>query len=319
MIITMKPLDVTPTVSGPAAHGSEQGRHSALLGLLVNALLVVVKIGSGVVGHSYALIADGVESTTDILASVIVWRGLVVSTRAADSRYHFGYGKAEAVAASVVAMMLLGAAAGIAIQAAREIATPHQAPAPFTLVVLVVVVVTKEVLFRRVRAVGEGIDSTVVKVDAWHHRSDAITSAAAFVGIAVAVIGGPRWAVADSYAALAGAAIIAVNGGRFVRHAVGDLMDRAPGVEVLEQIKRSALAVDGVLGIEKILSRRFGMGYRVVLHVEADPAMSLYDAHIVGGRVRHALKTQLPFVVDVVVHMEPSPTRPGEQITPKKA
>jgi cation diffusion facilitator family transporter len=276
-----------------------------LLGLLVNALLVVVKIGAGIVGHSHALIADGVESTTDILSSLIVWRGLVVSARAADSRYHFGYGKAEAVAAAIVAMMLLGAAAGIAVQAGRAILTPHGAPAPFTLVVLVVVIGTKEILFRRVSAVGEAIGSTAVKVDAWHHRSDAITSAAAFIGIAVALIGGPRWAVADAYAALAGAAIIAANGGRFVRHAIVDLMDRAPDADVVEQIRQTALAVDGVLGIEKVLARRFGMGYRIVLHVEADPAMSLNDAHVLGGKVRHTLRTHLSFVVDVVVHMEP--------------
>lgn len=272
---------------------------------------MIVKIGAGIVGHSYALIADGVESTTDILASLIVWRGLVVSTRAADARYHFGYGKAEAIAAGVVALMLLGAAAGIAVEAVHELATPHRAPAPFTLIVLVAVIVTKEVLFRRVLAVGEGIDSTVVKIDAWHHRSDAITSAAAFVGIAAALVGGPRWAAADRYAALAGATIIAANGLRFVRSATADLMDRAPSGDVLDQIRRCAQSVDGVLGTEKILARRFGMGYRIVLHVEGDPAMSLHDAHVLGGRVRHALRTQLPFVVDVVVHMEPCPTRPA--------
>jgi cation diffusion facilitator family transporter len=253
------------------------------------------------------------ESTTDILSSLIVWRGLVVSARAADARYHFGYGKAEAIAAAVVAMMLLGAAAGIAIQAGRAIAAPAHAPAPFTLVVLLVVIVTKEVLFRRVSAVGDEIGSTAVQVDAWHHRSDAITSLAAFVGIAVAVVGGPRWAAADAYAALIGALIIVINGLRFLRTAVGDLMDRAPSEDVLAQIRRTALAVDGVRGIEKVLARRFGIGYRIVMHVEADPAMSLHDAHILGGRVRRVLRTELPFVVDVVVHMEPSPTSPASQ------
>ncbi len=290
-----------------------QGQRATLLGLLVNAVLVIVKIGAGFLGHSYALIADGVESTTDILASLIVWRGLLVSTRAADTRHHFGYGKAEALAAGVVAMMLLGAAAGIAAEAVHEIGTPHPAPAPFTLVVLVVVIVTKEGLFRRVLKVGEGIDSTVVKVDAWHHRSDAITSAAAFIGIAAALLGGPRWAAADRYAALVGAAIIAANGVRFVRSAVADLMDRAPSDDVLDQIRRCAQSVEGVLGTEKLLARRVGMGYRIVLHVEGHPAMSLHDAHRLGGRVRHALRTQLPFVVDVVVHMEPSPTNPGDR------
>ena len=303
----MESRKAAAATSGPDPRAARQGRRAALLGLLVNAVLVVVKIGAGVLGHSYALIADGIESTTDILSSLIVWRGLVVSARAADARYHFGYGKAEAVAAAVVAMMLLGAAAGIAIQAGRALTAPPRVPAAFTLVVLLVVIATKELLFRRVLAVGDAIGSTAVKVDAWHHRSDAITSATAFVGIAIALAGGPRWAVADAYAALVGALIIVVNGLRFLRHAVADLMDRAPDEDVLRQIRQTALAVEGVRGIEKILARRFGLGYRIVLHVEADPAMSLHDAHIVAGRVRRVLRTRLPFVVDVVVHMEPSP------------
>jgi cation diffusion facilitator family transporter len=308
------PGDGPATVSGHAERA--RGQRSALLGLLVNALLVVVKITAGVVGHSYALVADGVESTTDIFSSLIVWRGLVVAGRGADSRYHFGYGKAEAVAAAVVAMMLLAAAAGIAIQAVREVLTPHHVPAPFTLAVLVVVILTKEVLFRHVLAVGEGIGSTAVKVDAWHHRSDAITSAAAFVGIAVALAGGPRWAVADDVAALVASVIIAANGVRFLRPAFADLMDRAPGDDVLDVIRRTALEIDGVLGIEKVLARRLGMGYHLVVHVEADPAMSLHDAHILGGRVRRTLTRRLPFVVDAVIHMEPSPAPPAKTAVP---
>jgi cation diffusion facilitator family transporter len=149
-----------------------------------------------------------------------------------------------------------------------------------------------------------------VRVDAWHHRSDAISSAAAFLGIAIALAGGPGWAVADEYAALLAAVIIAFNGLRLLRPALADLMDRAPDSEILDQIRRTALEVGGVLGIEKVLARRFGMGYRVVLHVEADPAMSLHDAHVLGGRVRRTLAARLPYVVDTVIHMEPSPTPP---------
>lgn len=297
----------TPTATGEAERDRARGRRSTLLGLLVNAVLVVVKVAAGLLGHSSALIADGIESTTDIFSSLIVWRGLVVSGRAADARHHFGYGKAEAVASAVVSMMLLAAAGGIAVQALRELVTPHDAPAGFTLVVLAVVIVVKELLFRRVVAVGDAIGSTAVKVDAWHHRSDAITSAAAFVGIAIAVVGGPGWAAADEYAALVAAVIIAVNGVRFLRVAVADLMDRAPDADVLEAIRRTAGSVDGVLGIEKVLARRVGMGYHVVMHVEADPALPLHDAHVLGGKVRRTLTRQLPFVVDAVIHMEPSP------------
>lgn len=277
----------------------------ARLGLLTNAVLVIVKVATGIVGRSYALVADGVESTTDIFSSLIVSRGLQISGRSPDERYPFGYGKAEAVAAAAVALMLLGAAAGIAVQALREIRVPHTVPAPFTLVVLVAVIGLKELLFRTVFRVGEEVDSVAVRVDAWHHRADAITSGAAFVGISIALIGGPEWAEADDWAALAASGIIAANGVRFLRPAVYDLMDRAPSPAVLELVRHKALEVRGVRRIEKILARRSGAGYRVVLHVEADPTLSLKEAHTLGGRVRRKLVEEMPTMVDAVIHMEP--------------
>ena len=160
-------------------------------------------------------------------------RGLTIAGRTADERYHFGYAKAESVATAAVAVMLVVAAVGISIQAIREILTPHHVPAPYTLVVLVAVIATKETLFRRVLRAGSELGSLAVKADAWHHRSDAITSAAAFVGIAVALIGGPDWAEADDWAALLASGLIAWNGYRLLRPALDDLMDRAPDAEVI--------------------------------------------------------------------------------------
>ena len=154
-------------------------------GVLVNVGLAIVKFIAGVVGNSYVLIADAVESATDIFGSLVVWGGLHIAGRDPDEEYPFGYGKAESLAAAVVALMILGAAVGIAVQSVREILTPHLIPAPWTLGVLVTVVLIKLVLSRRVLVVGEQIGSTAVRADAWHHMSDAITSAAAFVGIAV--------------------------------------------------------------------------------------------------------------------------------------
>ena len=167
------------------------GIRTAQVGLLVNTVLAAVKILAGVFGRSYALIADGVESIADIFSSLIVWGGLRIASRSADDDYPFGYGKAEPIAAAAVALLLLAAAIGIAIESVREIVTPHHTPRPFTLVVLVGVVLVKEILFRRVVRVGSDVGSTAVRADAFHHRSDAITSAAAFVGISVALIGGP--------------------------------------------------------------------------------------------------------------------------------
>ena len=287
------------------AEGIRRGIRSAQAGLLVNAGLAVVKLIAGVLGNSYALVADAIESAADVFSSLIVWGGLRLSARSADESYPFGYGKAEALAGAVVALLMLGAAVLVAIQAAREIVTPHHAPAPFTLVVLVVVVLVKELLFRRVREVGEEVESTAVQADAWHHRSDAITSAAAFVGIAVALAGGPGWEEADDWAALVAAGIIFANGVRVLRPAVADLMDRAPDERVVDRIAAAARSIDDVRLVEQLKVRKHGLAYYVDIHVQADPAMSLHDAHVLSGRVKSAIRAAVPAVAGALVHMEP--------------
>ncbi len=207
--------------------GIGRGKHAARVGILTNSALAVFKLLAGVVGHSYALIADAIESSADIVSSAVVFGGLQVAGREADEQFPFGYGKAETLAGAVVALMLLGAAAGIAVEAVREIRVPHHAPASWTLVVLVAVVAVKWTLSRWVRKVATEIGSTAVRSDAGHHLSDALTSVAAFVGILIAVIGGPGWESADDWAALGASSVIAVNGLLLLRPAVADPMDRA--------------------------------------------------------------------------------------------
>jgi cation diffusion facilitator family transporter len=209
--------------------------------------------------------------------------------------------------------MLLGAALGIAVAAVGEIVTPHHAPAPFTLAVIAVVVVVKEVLSRSVLRLGDELDSNLVKADAWHHRSDAITSASAFVGIAVALWGGPGWESADDWAALVAAAVIAFNGVRLLRPAVQDLMDRMPEGSVVEQISTTAEGVDGVLAVEKLRVRKLGMEYFADLHVQADPTLSLFDAHALSGKVKAAIRSAVPGVNGVLIHMEPYEGAPVDE------
>ena len=282
-----------------------RGIRSAQVGLLVNVGLVLAKLIAGVVGNAFVLIADAVESSTDIFSSLVVWRGLHVAARPADEDHPFGHGKAEPLAAAVVALMLIGAAIGIAVVAVREIRTPHDLPAPFTLVVATVVIVVKELLYRWSAKVGDEVGSTAVRVDAWHHRSDAITSAAAFVGIAVALWGGAGWESADDWAALVAAAVVATNGVRMLRPAVHDLMDRAPAGEVSTRIASAAMAVPGVLAIEQLRVRGSGLDHAVDLHVQADPNLSLHDAHVLSGRVKAAIRQAVPTAVSVLIHMEP--------------
>jgi cation diffusion facilitator family transporter len=275
------------------------------LGLVVNGLLASIKLLAGIVGHSQALVADATESFADLFSSAVVWGGVQIAGRGPDEDHPFGHGKAEALAAGVVGVMLLVAALAIAIGAFREIVRPHQVPAPFTLGVLVGVVLVKEVLFRVVRRGAAAIGSYAVTADAWHHRSDAITSAAAFVGISVALIGGPGWEAADDVAALAASVIVVFNGIRVLRPAVDELMDRAPDAVLLDTVSRAALSVPGVLAIEKLRGRKHGRQYFLDIHVQADSGLSLRDAHILSGKVKTAIRTAQPMVENVLVHMEP--------------
>ena len=283
----------------------ERGVRSAQLSMVSNAALALVKLVAGVVGNSYALVADAIESSADIFSSLIVWGGLRIASKDADADYPFGYGKAETVASATVSLMLVGAAIGIAVEGAREIRTPHHAPEWWTLVVLVVVVVIKMTLGRTIGAVGAEVGSTAVKADAWHHFSDAITSAAAFVGISVALWKGAGWESADDWAALVAALVIMYNGVSMLRTSLRDLMDRHPGAEIAEPVRTVAESVEGVSAIEKLHVRRAGISYHVEIHVQANPTMSLAEAHALGGKVKSAIRAAQPRVRGVMVHMEP--------------
>jgi cation diffusion facilitator family transporter len=277
----------------------------AQAGLLTNALLVLVKLIAGIVGHANALVADAVESSADIFSSLIVWMGLSIAARPADEDHPYGHGKAEPLAAVVVSLMLLGAAVGISVIAIREIRTPHHLPAPFTLFVAAGVILLKELLYRRVSRVGREVGSTVVVADAWHHRADAISSLAAFIGISIALVGGRGWEAADDWAALAAAIVVAVNGVRTLRPAISGLMDEAPDRSVKERVLQAASEVDGVRSVENLNVRASGLGFYVDLHVKADPTLSLEDAHEIAASVKYAILKAVPSVVGVLVHMEP--------------
>ncbi|HPF61706.1 MAG: cation diffusion facilitator family transporter [Gemmatimonadales bacterium] len=283
----------------------DDGLRAVRSGVLANAGLAVVKGVAGVVGHSFALVADAVESLADILGSLVVWSGLRVSAQDADQDHPWGHGKAEPLAAGIVGLMLVGAAFGILVKAVHGILVPHPVPRAWTLIVIALVVLVKETLFRRVNQLADAIGSGVVAADAWHHRSDAISSAAAFVGVGIAVLGGQPLYWADEAAAIVAAFLIAMAAWRILRPAAHELMDGAPEAELLGTAAAAARGVGGVRRIEKLMARKVGTRHFVDLHVQADPTMSLHDAHILSGKVKTAIRRALPSVENVLVHMEP--------------
>src|SRR6476646_3401242 len=283
----------------------QTGARVALFGMIVNLIFAAAKILGGLFGNAYVLIADGIESALDIAGSLVIWGGLRFAARPPDETHPYGHGKAEPIAAVVVALGVLAAAAGLAIESVREILTPHHGPAPFTLVILIVVIVVKEFLFRYVNRLGRQAESTAVKTDAWHHRSDALTSTAAFVGISAALLGGEAWYSADDWAALFACAVIAANGVRLALPAFHEIMDTAPGGKIVKSILAVASSVPGVVEVEKCYARKMGLDYYVDLHVGVDGNISVHEGHEIAHRVKSAIQQSDSRVADVLVHIEP--------------
>lgn len=296
----------------PTAHTSarklQTGARWAALGILVNFILAAVKIASGILGNSYALIADGVESSLDIFSSCMTWAGLKFAARPPDESHPYGHGKAEPVAAFVGALGLLAAAVLLAKQSVHAIMCPGDMPKAFTLLTLVLVILVKETLFRFVIKAGQTISSTAVQADAWHHRSDAITSAAAFLGISVALIGGPRFQSADAWAALVACGFIAFNGVRLLKPAIYEMLDTAPAPELERGVRDVAASVPGVREVEKCRVRKMGLQFYVDLHVHVDAEISVRAGHLIAHNVKDALRAANPMVADVLVHIEPDMT-----------
>lgn len=288
---------------------ASKGIKTTLIGIFASLTLSAIKITSGALGNSYALIADGIESLADAFTSIIVLSGLRIASKPADADHPYGHGKAEPLAGVVVAFGLFIAAIIIIIQSIYEIITPHHAPATFTLAVLVLVVIIKEILFRYIIKVGKRIQSVAVINDAWHQRSDAITSFAVFIGISVALIGGEGYEVADDYAALFASIIIIINSYRLLKPALFELMDTAPPEETINKIRSVALEVPGVEGLDKCFMRKMGFEYFIDIHVIVDGNIPVNEGHEIAHKVKDKLKIIFLNISDVLVHIEPMELR----------
>ncbi len=292
---------------GPDCRGARTGRRIAAVGALINLILAAVKLTAGFVGHSTALLADGVESLTDVFSSLVVYGGLRMASRPPDRSHPYGHGKAESMAALVAALFLLVAAVSVAWQGIRELLAPSPMPRPFTLAVLAGVIVVKETLHQTMRRAGRRLGSRSLEGDAWHHRSDVLTSLVAFAGVAATLWGGEALAWADDGAALLACGIILVNGIRLIRPAVDEVMDASAPQRIESAVRSVAGGIEGVVNIEKCRIRKAGLGYQMDIHVQVEGEITVRAGHSIGHRVKEALlDCELP-VSDVIVHVEPGP------------
>ncbi len=292
-------------------HSLRAGQGSALSSVLVNGALGAAKLAAGVLGHSYALVADACESFGDVLGSCVTLYGLRIAAEPADRTHPAGHGRAETLASAATALALLAVGALIFWHAAQSIYAPREAPNPLTLLVLVPVIIAKECMFQWMHARGKKIGSLAVIADAWHQRSDVLTSVAALVGITVAWIGGPGWVHADSWAAMIASIWLAATGLWLLGPTLHELMEGNVDPALLRFISKSSIQVPGIKGIDKVWVRKLGMRLIVDLHIEVDPDISVQEGHQLAHDVKDKLQHELPQVRDVMVHVEPfDPERP---------
>lgn len=285
---------------------ANKGVRTTIIGIIISILLAAIKAVAGILGNSYALIADAIESASDVFTSIVVLAGLRIAQLPPDQKHPYGHGKAEPFAGIVVAIALFVAAIIIITQSIHEIITPHHAPAPFTLIVLVLVVLTKEFLFRYIIKIGTEVNSVAVKNDAWHHRSDAFTSGAAFIGISIALIGGEGYEQADDFAALFASGVIIFNAYRLLRPALDEIMDAAPSKEINQEIIYATNSVSGVIATDKCYVRKMGLDYYIDIHIIVDGNLTVHDGHEIAHNVKDYLMKTFPQISNVLVHVEPA-------------
>lgn len=280
-----------------------QGLHSSLLSIITNFVLALSKCVAGFLGHSFALVADGIESLSDVFSSSVVYIGLRVAMRPPDKSHPYGHGKAEPFAAAIVSFAMACAAVAIAIESLSLIRTPHPLPQPYTLWVLIAVFAIKLSLSRYALSVAHTIGSTAVRVDAWHHLSDAITSLFALIGISVALI--TRQASADDWAALCASPVILLSAWRQFQTPLAELLDTAPPPEIERHVREVAELVPGVVGLEKCFVRKVGFRYYVDLHVVVNGDISVRSGHAISHVVEDRVLAGVDHVAKVLVHIEP--------------
>ncbi|MBR9855283.1 MAG: cation transporter [Algicola sp.] len=273
--------------------------------LLGNIGLALIKGLAGFFGNSYALIADAIESTTDIFSSFLVLLGFKYAEKPPDDNHPYGHGKIEPLITFIVVAFLVTSATIIAYESIQHIRTPHKVPEPWTLFVLGGIILWKEISFQIVIRKSKQTQSSSLRADAWHHRSDAITSVMALIGISIALIFGEGYETADDWAALFASAFILYNSFLIFRPALGEIMDEHQYDDLIDEIRIKSLEVEGVLGTEKCFIRKSGMQFHVDLHAIVDGNISVERGHWIAHNLKDYLRNEIPNLGHVLIHIEP--------------
>lgn len=281
---------------------------TAYFSILSNFLLAGIKGSAGFFGNSYALIADAIESTTDVFASILVLLGLTYAKKPADKNHPYGHGKVEPLITFVVVAFLVVSAGVIVHESIQNIRSPQKTPETWTLAVLAAIILWKEISYRVVMKKSRQTGSSALRADAWHHRSDAITSVLAFIGISIAVLFGEGYETADDWAAIFAAGFILYNSYLIFRPALGEVMDEHRYDDLVAQVRKEALEVPGVLGTEKCYVRKAGMRYYIDLHARVDGNISVRKGHDIAHRLKDHLGNKIPGLGHVLIHIEPGET-----------
>ena len=279
--------------------------NTIVFSIVGNCFLALIKGFAGFFGNSYALIADAIESTTDIFSSILVLFGLKYANKPADKNHPYGHGKIEPLITFLLVGFLVISATFIAHESIQNIRNPHALPEKWTLIVLALIIAWKELSFRIVIQKSEETNSSSLKADAWHHRSDAITSVAAFIGISMALILGKGYESADDWAALFASGFIFYNSYLIFRPALGEIMDEHFYDDLVEDIRRISLTVDGIIATEKCFIRKVGMIYHVDLHAKVNGSISVTDGHNLAHQLKDTLRAEIPQLGHVLIHIEP--------------
>lgn len=275
------------------------------LSIAGSVVLVLIKGLSGYLGHSFALIADAIESSADIASSLLIYLGLRFALKPADANHPYGHGKAEPLVTFFVVLFLIASALVIIYQSLINMNTPHPLPKAWTLLVLVVIIAWKEIAFRLIMKKAKITQSTVLTAEAWHQRSDAISSLAAFIGIAIAVTMGQGYENSDDWAALCAAGVILYNSYHIFRPALAELMDEHIHDDLIHDIRKQAIVVEGILATEKCFVRKSGSQYFIDLHAIVDGNISVKEGHRIAHQLKDHLLNTLPIIQDILIHIEP--------------